>query len=202
MSADREAFEKWAQKALGNAFPSYVDHAWAGWCAALENTTLPPVVHETESDSTAVQRPAGEERDAFECWCASEGYGPAQLRRVGGENYGGTLGAYLDAEVLALWVGWRAKGEAVQRPVGEDRDPADFKALKKRADKARDFPTHTDACSRHAYIMAENMVKKRGYPMLVEEPWHCAISIMATVACLWEARAALAESKRAPLDFQ
>lgn len=76
---------------------------------------------------------------------------------------------------------------------GTDRERSQFKAVRKRADKARDFPTHTDPASRHAYIMADTMVKKRGYPMLAEEPWHCAISIMATVAALWETRAALAK---------
>lgn len=70
-----------------------------------------------------------------------------------------------------------------------------FRKLKKRTDKARRFPSNTDPASRHAYIMAENMVKTHGYPMLAEEPWHCAISIMATVAALWEARTELAKLK-------
>lgn len=78
-------------------------------------------------------------------------------------------------------------------PIKHTRDDkADFRDMKRRADNARDFPTHTDPCSRHAYLMAENMVKKRGYPMLADEPLHCAISIMATVAALWETRAKLA----------
>jgi hypothetical protein len=44
--------------------------------------------------------------------------------------------------------------------------------------------------------MAENMVKKHGYPMLAEEPLHCATSIMGTVASLWETRARLAALER------
>ena len=71
------------------------------------------------------------------------------------------------------------------------KDKATLKAMKRRADKARNFPEGTDPCSRHAYIIADLMAKKGGYPMLAEEPYHCAISIMATVALLWEARAKL-----------
>ena len=82
-----------------------------------------------------------------------------------------------------------ALNQAVQRPDSEDR--AHFRLAKRRADAARNFPVGTDPCSRHAYLMAENMVKKHGYPMLSEEPWHCAISIMHTVAALWETRAKL-----------
>lgn len=68
-------------------------------------------------------------------------------------------------------------------------DRLEFDRLKKRANTARDFPAHTDPCSRHAYLIAEGLVGKGGYPMLATEKRYCAISIMATVAMLWELRA-------------
>ena len=62
-------------------------------------------------------------------------------------------------------------------------------AARRRANKARDFPRHTCPASRHLHIMADSLTKKGGYPMLTEEPEHCAGSIYAVLASLWEARA-------------
>lgn len=77
---------------------------------------------------------------------------------------------------------------------GKERDKLDdelIKKLKKRANKARSFPVNTCGASRHVFMIAENMAKKGGYPMLHEEPKHCALSMLATVAALWEARTEL-----------
>ena len=68
------------------------------------------------------------------------------------------------------------------------KDKALVKQLRKRCDKARNFPANTDPSSRHVQMMADGLTTKRGYPMLAEEPDHCAISLYATVANLWEAR--------------
>ena len=57
----------------------------------------------------------------------------------------------------------------------------------KRVKKARKFPINTCPSSRHVQIMAENLLDK-GYPMLAEEPEHCAQSLLSTVAALYEAR--------------
>lgn len=67
-----------------------------------------------------------------------------------------------------------------------------LKELRKRANAARNQPDFcvTDPCSRHVQLMAEGLLKK-GYPMLQEEPEHCAESLLATVAMLWELRAEL-----------
>lgn len=70
-------------------------------------------------------------------------------------------------------------------------------AALKRADKARQFPTNTDPASRHLHIMADCLVRKGGYPTLTEEPVHCAESILATIAELWETRTELARLKGA-----
>jgi hypothetical protein len=73
-------------------------------------------------------------------------------------------------------------------------------ALRRRTSRARRFPANTDGCSRHLHIMAECLLKpnKDGslrYPMLQEEPEHCAESMLAVIACLWEARTELARLK-------
>lgn len=72
------------------------------------------------------------------------------------------------------------------------KDDERVKSLRRRANKVRKFPHNTCPASRHLHIMAEGMLKG-GYPMLQEEPEHCAESILATIAALWEARTALAK---------
>lgn len=61
------------------------------------------------------------------------------------------------------------------------------KALINACDAARNFPANTCPASRHVQQMAEELLSG-GYPMLAEEPGHCAESMLATVRALWEAR--------------
>jgi hypothetical protein len=69
-------------------------------------------------------------------------------------------------------------------------------ALRRRVNRARaGTPDHGVTCpaSRHLHIIADALMKpKRGhelrYPMLAEEPEHCAESIYAVLQCLWESR--------------
>ena len=68
-------------------------------------------------------------------------------------------------------------------------------ALRCRVTKARNFPANTCPASRHVYIMADRLSRSGVYPMLTEEPKHCAESMLATVAALWEARTELAKLK-------
>ena len=83
-------------------------------------------------------------------------------------------------------------------------------ALRRRVNKARKFPSNTCPASRHLHIMADCLLRKRPqttvsdkggkeyevrYWMLIEEPEHCAESILAVIACLWEARTELARKK-------
>lgn len=77
------------------------------------------------------------------------------------------------------------------------RDQA--KAEVKRMNEVRNFPADTDPCSRHVALMAECLAKGKPYPMLDEEREHCAISLAATVAMLWEARAKICELEAAAL---
>ena len=64
----------------------------------------------------------------------------------------------------------------------------EIKNLKRRISKARQFPHNTCPASRHVQMMGEYLPTKKGYPMLQEEPEHCAGSLLATVAALYEAR--------------
>lgn len=65
-----------------------------------------------------------------------------------------------------------------------------------RMNRARHFPTNTDPSSRHAAIIAEALMRGRGYPMLSEEPEHCGVSIGVTVELLWKARLEIAKLRR------
>lgn len=76
----------------------------------------------------------------------------------------------------------------------------EIKNLKRRLRKVRDFPTNTCPASRHAQMIGEYLPTKKGYPMLQEEPEHCAGSILATVAALYEARSNLLRLAYALLD--
>lgn len=69
----------------------------------------------------------------------------------------------------------------------------ELKALRRRANRARKFPTNTCPASRHLHIMADCLLKPKKdgslrYPMFEEEPEHCAESILAVIASLWETR--------------
>lgn len=71
----------------------------------------------------------------------------------------------------------------------------EIRNLKRRVTKARKFPHNTCPASRHVQMMGEYLGKKPKkddgrlrYVMLAEEPEHCAGSILATVAALYEAR--------------
>jgi hypothetical protein len=65
------------------------------------------------------------------------------------------------------------------------------KALRRRVNRARNFPTNTCGASRHLHMMADALAEGREYHMLAEEPEHCACSIYAILASLWETRAQL-----------
>lgn len=73
----------------------------------------------------------------------------------------------------------------------DQRDIDSAKADVKAMNRARNFPVGTCPWSRHTAMIAENLAKRGGYPMLQEEPRHCASSLAVTVRALWQARAML-----------
>lgn len=64
--------------------------------------------------------------------------------------------------------------------------------IRRRVDRARNFPTNTCPASRHVHIMADCLTRKGGYPMLTEEPEHCALSLYSVLESLFKARSELA----------
>lgn len=91
-----------------------------------------------------------------------------------------------------------ACGTPVERPV-RPLTPAETwepKHLLQRIGKARRFPDNTCPASRHVELMARGLLRKQGYPMLQDDPEHCASSMLAAVANLYDARAELAKMKR------
>lgn len=76
-------------------------------------------------------------------------------------------------------------------PHESDQTVAYAKRVVREMKKARNFPTDTCPASRHTAMMAEALAKTGRYPMLAEEPRHCATSIAATVKALWKARVLL-----------
>lgn len=70
-----------------------------------------------------------------------------------------------------------------------------YRSLLRRLNRHRSFPVNTDPFCRHAQMIGYYLPRKRGYPMLQEEPMHCAISILATVLSLYKARNELARLK-------
>lgn len=70
-----------------------------------------------------------------------------------------------------------------------------MKRMRRAMYKSRLFGKNTCPASRHVAIMADYLSREQPYPMLDEEPMHCAGSLMAVVTALWEARTELAKLK-------
>jgi len=60
--------------------------------------------------------------------------------------------------------------------------------LKRRVERARQFPGNTCPASRHLHLMALGLASKRGYVMLLDEPEHCAGSMLSVLESLWKLR--------------
>jgi hypothetical protein len=68
--------------------------------------------------------------------------------------------------------------------------------LRRRVNRARKFPDNTCPASRHLHLMAEALAAGKPYPMLAEEPEHCAESMLWVLEHLWKARTKMARSGR------
>lgn len=71
--------------------------------------------------------------------------------------------------------------------------PQAVATLKRRASRAKRFPDNTCPASRHLHLIAQRLAAGKPYPMLAEEPQHCAETMLAVLASLWEARTKLAK---------
>ena len=65
--------------------------------------------------------------------------------------------------------------------------------LRRRVNRARKFPDNTCGASRHLHIIAEALATGRPYPMLAEDPEHCAGTMLSVLESLWKARTKLAK---------
>jgi hypothetical protein len=69
--------------------------------------------------------------------------------------------------------------------------------VRRRVNRARRFPTNTCPASRHLHIMADCLsMGSKQYPMLQEDPEHCAGSIYAVLEALWKLRTELERKER------
>lgn len=75
-------------------------------------------------------------------------------------------------------------------PLGSDWVAEHLKGVDediKQMQRSRNFSVNTCPASRHTQMIAEGLVSD-GYPMLAEDPAHCAGSIASTVSSLYDAR--------------
>ena len=72
-------------------------------------------------------------------------------------------------------------------------DKARLKNLRRRVSRARNFPDNTCSASRHLHMIAERLAN--GEPMLIDEPEHCAETMLSVLESLWKARTELERLK-------
>ena len=61
----------------------------------------------------------------------------------------------------------------------------------KQMQQYRDFPNNTCPASRHVQMIAEGLYTTGAYPLLQDDPQHCASSIASVVSGLYQARSFL-----------
>ena len=79
--------------------------------------------------------------------------------------------------------------------LGDVAEKRRLRNLRRRVANARDFPENTCPASRHLHLMASALATGKQYPMLTEEPMHCAETMLAVLESLWKARTELARLK-------
>lgn len=67
--------------------------------------------------------------------------------------------------------------------------------LRRRVNRARRFPANTCPASRHLHMIANALASGRPYPMIEEEPEHCAGTMYSVLESLWKARTKLGEGR-------
>lgn len=67
---------------------------------------------------------------------------------------------------------------------------------RRRTDRARRGTAEisvTCPASRHVHLMADALAAGKPYPMIAEDPEHCAGSLLSVLESLWKARRRIAE---------
>ena len=67
--------------------------------------------------------------------------------------------------------------------------------LIRRANRARVDGVNTCPASRHLHMIADALASGQTYPMLTEEPEHCAGTMLSVLESLWKARTELAQER-------
>ena len=67
--------------------------------------------------------------------------------------------------------------------------------LKRRVERARKFPTNTCSASHHVHLLADQLSRGTVPHMIVDEPQHCAASMLSVLESLWKARTELAKRR-------
>ena len=65
--------------------------------------------------------------------------------------------------------------------------------IRRRVIRARNFPVNTCPASRHLHTIADALASGKPYPMLTEEPEHCAETMYAVLESLWKMRSRKAQ---------
>lgn len=68
-------------------------------------------------------------------------------------------------------------------------DKARLKNLRRRVNRARNLPENTCSASRHLHLIAERLAN--GEQMVIDEPEHCAETMLSVLESLWKARTEL-----------
>ncbi len=69
---------------------------------------------------------------------------------------------------------------------------AQLRNLRRRVDRARDFPINTCPASRHLYMIADTLAAGKPYQMLEDDPAHCAMTMLSVLESLWKLRTKVA----------
>lgn len=68
--------------------------------------------------------------------------------------------------------------------------------VRRRVNRAKNFPVNTCPASRHVHIMANNLTRYGKDYLLDTEPEHCAGSLYSVLESLWKARTELSKLRR------
>jgi len=66
-----------------------------------------------------------------------------------------------------------------------------LQAVERRAARAKRYPDNTCPASRHLHQIALSLAAGKPYPMLADEPQHCAETMLAVLEALWKSRTKL-----------
>lgn len=76
-------------------------------------------------------------------------------------------------------------------------DISNLTNLRRRVNRARNFPMNTCGASRHVHLMADALASGKKYWPFDDEPKHCAESLFSVLESLFKARIKMAKMAKA-----